>query len=63
MFPGHSWKSVICKVTTDQIFFAPYIITVNFTTVGLLNGKSPEQLLEKVKQDLVPTLIRGAYGY
>ncbi|CED82740.1 protein sym1 [Phaffia rhodozyma] len=44
------------RVGLDQFVFAPIVLTTFFSFMGLLEGKEKENVQEKLKNDLVPTL-------
>jgi len=53
---GNSTKAVIGKTVIDQTVFAPYIISLFFVSNSVLDGKSSEETVRKLKKDLLPTL-------
>ena len=50
-------KGVLLKVSVDQLFFAPTFLIVFLSTMGTLNGESPEQISARVQQDLPEILV------
>eukprot|EP00741_Cyanophora_paradoxa_P010849 tig00020544_g10488.t1 len=49
--PGNGPKQVISKVAIDQLGWAWVFTFVFFSYLGLLEGKSPSQIVEKLKND------------
>lgn len=54
--PGTSIGNVIQRLFLDQVVFSPFFLQLFMGTVLLLEGR-PEQLLDKLKRDLFPTLM------
>lgn len=50
VFPGSSAASVTKKILTDQLLCAPVMITSFFWSIGIMEGKSKEHLMQKYKK-------------
>lgn len=61
-FVGTSMKTVFTKVGIDQVIWNPIFGTVFFTYLGLAEGKSTDQIVDKIKADL-PTAVTGSWAY
>ena len=62
MLPGTSMQTVFQKVGIDQIAWNPIFGVVFFTSLGLMEGKSTDQIQDKIKADL-PTAVTGSWAY
>ena len=62
MLPGTMMKTVWQKVGIDQIAWNPIFGIVFFTSLGLMEGKSTDQITDKIKADL-PTAVTGSWAY
>ena len=56
--PIKSLATFLCKVTANQLLLAPCTLTSVFTWNLALAGKA-DALPEKLKQDLIPTMMNG----
>lgn len=59
LFPGRAMKSVLCKVLMNGLI-SPIGISLSFTSITLLEGRSVQQAKEKVTNDLTSTWLTGA---
>ena len=62
MMPGTAMKTVFSKVGIDQIAWNPIFGIVFFTSLGLMEGKSTDEIQTKIKNDL-PTAVTGSWAY
>jgi len=56
--PTKSVVTFLSKVTANQLLLAPCTLTTVFAWNLALSGKA-DAIPEKIKQDLVPTMING----
>jgi len=59
MIPGSAAGRVITKVVIDQLFWCPYMISLNFAAVGLWNGRTIDQIIDMLKVNLFPAQVRA----
>eukprot|EP01027_Heterolobosea_sp_BB2_P005250 GEZU01008049.1.p1 GENE.GEZU01008049.1~~GEZU01008049.1.p1 ORF type:complete len:208 (-),score=45.37 GEZU01008049.1:159-716(-) len=57
-FPGRDNKTIFKKMFINTAL-APFLISVTFTSVALMKGKSLHEAQEKVKADVMPTFVMG----
>lgn len=62
LLPGTAMKTVFQKVGIDQIAWNPIFGIVFFTSLGLMEGKSTDQIKDKIAADL-PTAVTGSWAY
>ena len=55
-------KTVFTKVGIDQVAWNPIFGVVFFTSLGLMEGKSTDEIQTKIKNDL-PTAVTGSWAY
>jgi protein Mpv17 len=59
--PGTKPMTVASKVAIDQVFWNPCFGVMFFTYLGLAEGKTPAQILQKIKADL-QMAVMGSWG-
>ena len=56
-FPGTSAKAVLTRTFFDQAFFAPLFLPTFLLNLMMLEGKSPNQVLERLRSDVPDALV------
>ena len=57
LLPGSGFKQVASKLAWDQLVMAPAFTSFYFVGMGVLEGASPEEIGERVRHGLGPTLL------
>mmetsp|Transcript_45736 Transcript_45736/g.74607 ORF Transcript_45736/g.74607 Transcript_45736/m.74607 type:complete len:216 (+) Transcript_45736:214-861(+) len=57
--PGRSTPAVLKKVAMGGLFISPISISLTFTSLTLLRGKSISDVREKIRQDVPSTWVAG----
>jgi len=53
MVPGKELKHTLIKLAIEQTLFSPFIISCYFTSISLMEGVLPTQMMPKMKQALL----------
>merc|ERR1712227_324063 len=59
--PGTKPVTVASKVLIDQVFWNPIFGIMFFSYLGAAEGKSPDQIVDKIKADL-QTAVMGSWA-
>ncbi|GJP39336.1 hypothetical protein CLOM_g23717, partial [Closterium sp. NIES-68] len=60
VIPGTDVPRVLLKIAAGQVLFAPVFNSVFFSANAALQGENREQIVARLRRDLLPTLISGA---
>ncbi|CAI5478002.1 unnamed protein product [Closterium sp. Yama58-4] len=58
--PGTDVPRVLLKITLGQLLYSPIFNSVFFSINAALQGENREQIVARLRRDLIPTLISGA---
>ncbi|CAI5948104.1 unnamed protein product [Closterium sp. NIES-64] len=58
--PGTDVPRVLLKIAMGQLLYSPVFNSVFFSINAALQGENKEQIIARLRRDLIPTLISGA---
>ncbi|CAI5529833.1 unnamed protein product, partial [Closterium sp. Naga37s-1] len=58
--PGTDVPRVLLKIAMGQLLYGPVFNSVFFSINAALQGENKEQIVARLRRDLLPTLISGA---
>ncbi|KAK4784514.1 hypothetical protein SAY86_018882 [Trapa natans] len=59
LFPKRDLVSTVMKMVMGQTIYGPIVTVIFFYMNSMLQGESGEEIIARLKRDLVPTLVSG----